>query len=220
MPTLRLGDSERQQIRIAFSNAMARGLNNKAFPLSEDDFPEFGYSLLTPAIADAYSYLHEHAHQLVRSSSYRPDFKIADEVYRYGVNIRGVSMPMDGMEVPRSHPRYDEILDWTATYGDIQEKIVEAKSTVQEIVRASSSAGQIKRVMQEDILRFLPWHMQDSFNDAERRSRWPSGLQKTGMTQKLDQLGQMLALGAISPEQQPGIQATVDYRKPTNSKAT
>ena len=54
MPTLRLGDNEKSEIRSAFKRVIYRAKNNVPFPLQEHDFPEFGYDLLEPRIAKHY----------------------------------------------------------------------------------------------------------------------------------------------------------------------
>jgi hypothetical protein len=217
MPTLRLGDSERGNIIRAFTRVLERAKNNKKFPLIEDDFPEFGYSLLEPEIAAKYEYLHLNAPKLVRSSAWNPNFKLRTDDFEYEIGIYEQSLPQDALVISRSHERYDELLDWAETYAEAQTNIHRGSAVIREVVEASSSIGQVKRVLSEEILRFIPDHMQATFADAERRSRFPSNLPTDGLPDRLENLANTLALGSLSPESVEGIRAATIIKKPIDN---
>lgn len=206
MPTLRLGDQERSEIRGAFKRVAQRAKNTNPFPLTDDDFPEFGYSLLEPRIAKYYSFLREEANDLVRSASWRPDFRLRNADATYTITLGpDVELPKEHLLMLETHPMYHDILKWAQGYCIVSSRVDNAMRFLSRVVNETSSTGQIKRVLSEDVLRFLPEYMMKYFADAERQSRWPSGLPTDGAEANVAELADVLALASISPEKREGM---------------
>ena len=219
MPTLRLGDSERRSIKSDFGTILDRALNNQPFPLKASDFPEFGYSLLSPQMAIHYKALREDkfGKHVTSCSSWRPEINIRADDFKYELSLSGnaAETPCDGLEVMRSHPKYAEILAWSEHYSEVHNRVGQAKDLVREIVGCSTSIGQVHRLLAEEVLRFVPQHMLGYLQQAERRSRVPANYNMDHHIGQMDNLVQTLALGSLSPAERAGdIGATVDKRKP------
>lgn len=217
MPTLRLGDQERSEIRQSFNEILERSKNNQPFPLQDHDFPEFGYEMLPSNIAHHYAELREHGEFLTKASVWNPDFKIRDDAYQYDISISGdaVVVPKDGLILPTTYYKHQEILEWAASYIEVAEKVSDARGFLSGMVECCSSTGQIKRLLTDEVMRFLPNHMMEHFNNAERRSRIPAGMCMDGFAEKMDNLTQMLALGSLSPSERVGsVDASVSSRTP------
>lgn len=208
MATLRLGDAERSNINNAFARVLERAQNNQKFPLEEEDIEDFGMSLLSDKAAECFSYLKEFEEDLVRTSSYNPNFKIRGSTFEYDISLWRVELPRDNLLVPEQHAAHAEILEWVTQYCIVQKDIADARDHVREIVAACSSVGQIKRIMQDEILRFVPQYMRETFGNAERRSRVPSGFEIE--PDKLTHLSTVLALGTLSPESEGGVSTSVN----------
>lgn len=103
--------------------------------------------------------------------------------------------------------RYDEVWQWTRRYCEIYDRVKSASGFVTDVVEHCCTAGQIKRVMQDEILTFLPTYIRSSFNDAERQSRWPSSL-PSDCWDDLKTLADTLALGSLSPKDLQGTQVS------------
>jgi hypothetical protein len=209
---MRLGDSERSSIKSAFRAVANKAKNSKVFPLTEEDFPDFGYSLLEPRIAKYYEFLRSEAEDLTSAATWNPSFNIRDANYLYDISIYGVTMPKEGLLVTEQHSMYAVLLKWGEEQNDIDDRVDSSMYYLSGIVESCSSTGQIKRVLQEDIIRFVPDYMQNTFKGAERRSRIPAGLELED--EKTEQLIDILALGAISPDNREGLNASVDSRQP------
>lgn len=207
MPTKRLSDYDRTRIHRSFGAVSRRALNSKPFPLTEEEIPEFGISLLEPKVAECYTYLQEFGVDLVRVSAYHPDFRIRSDTREFEVNMYRVSMPKDGLVVLENHPRYTEILAWAMHYHEIEKKVVSGNQYLRTVVNSCTSLGQIKRVLQDEIIRFVPERMQRHFAGAERQSRIPRGF--TPDRERLEELANILAIGSLSPEEKPGVNASV-----------
>lgn len=212
MPTLRLGDNERSELKDAFRRVAVKAKNNRPFPLQEHDFPEFGYDLLEPRIAKHYEFLRDEAEFLTTSSSWNPDFNVRDKDFEYNISVPRMTLPKDGLLLPETHCRHAEILEWAIHYDAMDDKVREVLSFLNNIVECCSSTGQIHRVLTNDILRFVPEYMQNTFKDAERRSRIPASLGMDGFHENVTKLTDVLALGTLSPEDMVGIDAAVDNK--------
>jgi hypothetical protein len=212
MPTMRLGDNERSELCNAFHRIIVRAKNNVPFPLQEHDFPEFGYDLLEPRIAKHYEFLRDEAEFLTTSSGWNPDFNIGDGKFVYNIAVPRMNLPHDGLLLPETHPRHAEILEWAIGYDRMSDRVSAAQSFLNNIVECCSSTGQIRRVLSDDILRFVPEYMQNSFKDAERKSRIPASLGMDGFAESIVELTDILALGTLSPEEMVGIDASVDNK--------
>jgi len=207
---MRLGDHERSEIRSGFGRVAQRAKNNKVFPLVEEDFPEFGYSMLDPRIAGPYEFLREHASELTSAAAWNPDFKIRDATHVYEIEVHGVTLPKEHLLLPDNHPKHAVLIKWAKEQWDIDQRVSNALYYLHEIVETCSSTGQIKRVLQDEILRFVPEYMHQSLGNAERKSRVPAGL--TVSPERLNDLANILALGSLSPKDRQGLSATVDDR--------
>lgn len=206
MPTLRIGDQERQEIRGAFNKVAQRAKNTNPFPLTEDDFPEFGYSLLEPRIAKYYSFLREEAKDLTSAATWRPDFRLKNADVTYTITLgTDVEVPKENLLMLESHPMYHDILAWAQGYCKVRNKVDNAMWFLRCVLDECSSTGQVKRVLSEDVLRFLPKYMNQYWEYAERQSRWPSGLETEGAERNLTELADVLALASISPEKREGM---------------
>lgn len=204
MATMRLGDVERGSIKSNFSTMLARANNNKSFPMEEDEIWDFGMSLLPVQTAEYYQYLRDHAKELTTEAGWNPEFGIRNDEAKFSVTIYGVTLPQEHLQLLDTHPRYAEILEWCEHRHVMSERIDDADYYMREVVDACSSVGQIKRLMPEDILRFVPSQMRDTFKHAERRSRVPRDF--TPEPERAERLGQMLAIGSLSPENREGLQ--------------
>ena len=214
MPTLRLGDNERSEIRSAFHTVIRRAVNNVPFPLQDHDFPEFGYDLLEPRIAKHYEFLREEAEHLTKASSWSADFNVESAEFRYNITVPHVTLPMDGLLLRETHHRHAEILEWATGYDRMDDRVNAAQSFLNNIVECCSSTGQIHRVLSDEILRFVPEYMHGSFKDAERRSRIPASLGMDGFAENIIELADVLALGTLSPKDMVGLDASVGNRTP------
>ena len=218
MPTMRLGDNEHQQIYNSFKRVAKRANNNKVFPLVKDDFPEFGYSLLEPRIAERYIFLRNEAVALTSCESWNPSIYVNTKEYKYYITLASntyIKMPLDDMVVPDTHPKYAKLLKWAEEQHAVETRVNLAMNDLETIVYSCSSVGQIKRVLQEDILCFIPDYMRSTFTHAERRSRIPAGLGADikELARQLEEIAYVLALGSISPEKREGMDVTVKRRK-------
>jgi len=208
MPTLRLGDNERASIRRAFGRVANRACNNKPFPLVSEDIAEFGYSLLEPRIAKYYTFLRDEAADLTNAATWNPEFNVRDSEHVYEITLHGCTLPKDGLLLPEDHAMHRPLLVWAQEQWDIEDRVGKATGYLWTVVEQCCSMGQIHRVIPDDIMRFVPEYMQSTLQDAERRSRWPSGLEND--PEQLDALANVLALGSISPEDREGIQISLN----------
>ena len=217
MATLRLGDPERNSINDAFNRVLERASKNKPFPLKEDEIKNFGLSLLPHKAADAYKYLYENDRDLVRTVGYHPCFEIRSEpidpsksmeraVYSIELAGSGYIFPKNGLTVETTHPRYAEILAWADHYCEMDELVSKSLKTLYHVTASCSSAGQIKRVLQHEILRFLPENVSSSLAHAERRSRIPKDLNVS--KEELETVANTLTIASLSCEEMVGVAAT------------
>jgi len=210
MPTLRLGDNEKSEIRSAFKRVIYRAKNNVPFPLQEHDFPEFGYDLLEPRIAKHYEFLRDEAEFLTKASAWTPNFNVRSATDEYNISLPRMTLPSDNLLLPETHHRHAEILEWAIGYDRMNDRVRAAQSFLNNIVECCSSAGQIRRVLSDDILRFVPDYMQHTFKDAERKSRIPASLGMDGFAESIVELTDVLALGTLSPKNMVGIDASAN----------
>jgi len=211
MATLRLDDGQRNTIIGGFHSVIERATNNKAFPMAKEEVWEFGLSLLPEKTVEYYLYLREQALGLTSSQSWRPTFQLTTDHHQYEFTFNEGELPKSKMVVGHKHPKYAEILDWAEHNCVLAEQVILAQRVVTRIINVCSSAGQIKRVMQPEILRFLPDHIMQSFSDAERQSRIPKNLELH--EGDLELVANTLAIGALSLENQPGLSVDVTRKK-------
>ena len=211
MATIRLDDINRNNIINGFDNILERATNNKPFPLAKEDIWKFGLSLLPDKTAECYMYLREHNKQLTTATGWHPSFILKDNEHTYEVTLYDGSLPRNGMEVGGLHPEFSSLHGWASQYCNLQSHVRKSSQIVRRIIRACSSSGQIKRVMQPEILRFLPDHILESFNEAERQSRIPRGLELH--EGDLETLMNTLAIASLSPREIGGVGASAEREK-------
>jgi hypothetical protein len=215
MGTLRLDDGERQNIINSFARILMRASNNKPFPMEKEEVWDFGLSLLEPKTVECYLYLRENNEKLVKSQNWHPTIELQDEFYSYHVTFCDEGLPQNGLQVPHTHPKYAEIHDWVTHYCDMEEQIAKARKAVRRVIQVCSSAGQIKRVLQPEILRFIPSHVLDTLDDAERQSRIPRNLELHDGD--LELIANTLAVGSLSPEDRAGIDVEANRDRRTEN---
>lgn len=211
MPTTRLTHNERNDIKSNFIRVLKRCRNNKQFPVEKEDILTWGIGLVDPEALEKWGWLKEHAPKLVRHGTvYSTTVTICDD-YRYSLGIQAGGFPQDGLEVPRTHEDYAAILEWTLWAKDISAEINQAASWLRICTDSCHSVGQFKRVMGDEILKYVPHWLTDSLKDAERRSRLPERLNID--LDRHAQLKNTLALGALSPEEYSGLEVKYKGRE-------
>ena len=128
----------------------------------------------------------------------------------YNISLPRMTLPSDNLLLPETHHRHAEILEWAIGYDRMNDRVRAAQSFLNNIVECCSSAGQIRRVLSDDILRFVPDYMQHTFKDAERKSRIPASLGMDGFAESIVELTDVLALGTLSPKNMVGIDASAN----------
>ncbi len=213
MPTKRLDDSDRSQINAHINGMLARGLYNKKFPIEKDDWLEWGRSLLHEKAHKYWMYLRQNYPDLVREgASWSSSFKISDDEGTYYLNASSVIMPYDGIYIPKEHESYPEILAWAKWNYDLRTQIAVAQRYTQMCIGHCHSVGQVKRVLNEDTLRFVPEWLQKTLKDAERKSRVPAALELN--EEKALLTANLLALGSISPQSREGVSVDANDFEP------
>jgi len=215
MATLRLDDGSRSQIIAQFRAVMNRVMHNKTFPIEENDTWEFGLSLLPENVRASYLHVFGYNESMVREQRWHPEVNLVDgdtmfQLCMYGAQAR---MPYDKMNVPRTHPKHQELVEYATAQIEAQKHLSMADGTLTHIIHNCTSIGQVKRIMEKDadLLRFVPDYMKESFAKAERRSRVPKSFNKTA--HDLRHLGNVLATGSLSPETIVGMRATVESKE-------
>lgn len=211
MPTKRLTDSDRETIRGNFSRAADRALNNKPFPIAEDAWKAWSRSLLPDEILAKWEYLTKHCPKLVSSgSSWHANFFVEYQGFKYTLAGYSIEMPHDDIVIPESHPSRVSIGEWSEWYFNTAKDVREAIKYLEMCIEPCHSIGQVKRVLGDEILRFVPNWFTNSLEYAERQSRVPSSLSLD--PERLEHLSNVLALASLSPEEKPGVDISVASR--------
>lgn len=209
MPTARLSEYDRNHIESEYNSVLRRALYNKPFPIPKDDMKQWGRSLLPQEVADRWLWLREHRPELAAEGSHwRGHFKIGSDTHLYSLNSDDVRLPFDGIFVPREHDSYSAVLEWTVWWEETREKVSMAEHWLSKCIYQCHSVGQIKRVLGEEIIRFVPNSLARTLKHSERQSRIPRGLNIDADKHEL--LCNMLTLGSISPEKVPEPDVTVE----------
>lgn len=208
MATTRLTEWERSSVRNEFMQTLVRSVNNPPFPVPREDIFRFGIEIMDvpEPVRKAYALLiNYNKGGLANKSTYQANFKVQDEQNKLVYICQSgtfESMPSGDLCVYHTHPLHQEILKWCELHYQLQIKYNWAMKVTDEILDNCHSAGQLKRVLPQEAVRFLPNHMIASFKDAIRKSRYPAGL---NIEQHfLDNLCDTLALGSINPEDRKG----------------
>lgn len=204
MATLRLSDSDKQQLCNQFFAELSRCRHNRKFPLKKKQIYKLGLTILPKDVRKAFRLLSEKAGYLVAEECRRATIQISDTNNEYRAIVSYIRWPSreDGI-VPPDHEHYPVLLEWCQNFHEIHAKVELAGDYVRSIVCACTSAGQIKRILPDEVLRLLPAHITRSFGDAERQSRIPASFRPDPIAE--ENLVSMLALAAISPEKRKGI---------------
>jgi len=211
MATARITDNDRNQIASRFHAVARQSLNNQVFPVAKDDFKEWTYSLLPEDIRDRWLYLKEKQKNLIRmTGGYNSHFKIRGDLYEYRLSI-DEKIPYEDMPVPLEHPTHEAILKYCDDQYEAMQNLRDAMSWLEYCVNQCHSVGQIKRVLTDDIIRFVPNYFTSTLADAERASRIPRDF--TPNDERMEQLANVLALGTLSPERRKGLDVSLVLRQ-------
>lgn len=209
MPTIRLSDPDRSQIEHEFNAVLFRALFNKPFPIEQDDIKEWGRSLLSQEEAKHWNWLREYRPELAREGGYwRGEFKLETRERIYELSADDNPMPFDGIFVPNDHKDYDDVLTWAIWYNETNEAVSTAQSWLSKCICHCHSVGQVKRVLGEEIIKFVPNSLRASLANSERQSRIPRGLNINKERHEL--LCNMLTLGSISPDERKSAHVIVE----------
>ena len=209
MATERLTDDDKSTIVNKIDNITVRSLYNKKFPVDKEDIFEWVTNQMEQSHQDAYRLLRVENIDLTNSSSsWDSDFFIRSDSYTYKANIR-YSLPLKSLEIRKTDPHHADVIEWIEWYYDLEQRVAQAREYCFKMVWACTSAGQIKRLFPDEALRFVPSHLLN-FNDVERMSRVPRSLALDG--EQLENLMNMITLGAISPEERKGVIVSIATR--------
>lgn len=212
MATKRLADWDKNRITRDFNEVLKQALNNKKFPIEKDDFEEWARSLLPKKVLKSFNFLMEACEKLVNiPSKYNSGLTLVDtdQGGTYHLSTYDGITPYDNIPIPAEHPSYGEVLAWAKWYNETHKKITSAQNWLETCVYHCHSMGQVARVLDDEILRFVPDHIAKSLGGAERRSRMPRGFEID--KERHEELSNMLALGSLSPKKRQGADIWVSY---------
>ena len=210
MATARLSDSDRSNIVWTLELVINKSLNSKSFPVKKNKLMEWGIKQLPKPIKKAYILLREDCPELTRKASgYDCGFTIRTDTHQYKIKFgeSGTKFPLEGLLILPNDKYHTQIIEWAVWFNEISEKVEEANKYINNLVYACTSVGQLKRLLPQEVMRFIPTHLCD-FSEVERRSRIPASFMPE--QEKLDNMLQMLTVGSISPDQRKGISVNVE----------
>lgn len=210
MATPRLSDHDKSQLTWALEAVIDRALNSKKFPIKKKHFMEWGIKQLSKPVKKAYRLLRDDCPALTHHvSGYGCQFMVRTDSleYRMSVSGSGVKFPMTDLLILPSDKYHADIIEWAVWHDEVYNKIQAANSYANFLVFACTSSGQLKRLLPQEVMRFIPKHL-CYFKEVERRSRIPASF--TPNEQELDNMIQMLAVGSLSPETRKGIAVTIN----------
>lgn len=216
MPTQRLSDTDKSWIESQFDQVLNRANNNKPFPVSEEDIPEWVFSTLPDSVAEAWKVCRQFDQRLVMTAGYYFNIEVIckDNIGKYYLRCEEIgNVPNHKPVIDEGSMWYEEVLNWCDETHALSEKVHEAELYLESAIYSCTSAGQIARILPDDCLRFVPNTVLSSLQDAERKSRIPRGFKPD--EEKAGLLLDMLALGSISPEERAGPDVTIDTFRPT-----
>lgn len=209
MPTERLSDDNKQNISSALDRVIERAMFNKKFPINKKDLFEWLVDQMPQTHQDAYRLLRDENKKLVTNSgSWGSKFKVRDTNSEYTIQVTA-KVPYDNIEVRETDSRVADVIVWLKWYEELKAKVSDAESYGDSLVYACTSVGQLRRLLPDEIMRFIPSKLLD-FSEVERRSRIPRGFHPD--PERMDNMLQMLALGSLSPKERTGLD-TVLYDK-------
>lgn len=209
MPTERLSDDDKSTINGEMDAIINRAMFNKKFPVKSKDLFEWLVDQMPDSHQKAYRLLRAENKKLVSTSgTWGSKFKIRDANTEYTVQVTA-KVPYDYVVVAENDSRNAEVVEWLLWYEDLKIKVDSASSYAATLVWACTSAGQLKRLLPKEVLRFIPTHLLN-FDDVERRSRIPRSFKPD--SDKMDNLMQMLALGSLSPKERKGLDIELHHK--------
>lgn len=215
MGTTRLNDRDRHNICDDFRILMNNCLNSKPFPIHEEEFNAWGLSLLPAETLRCWKHLKIETPDLASGPTrWRPEFKICDDEREYRCISNDGELPYDGIMVPRDDERWREVIAWCQWYVKMDEQRTDAKNYIELIVKKCHSIGQIKRVLPDEILRFVPDSLLSSLKGAERQSRLPRGFYP--ISERMENLANVLAIAGLSPDKREGLSVEVSDHSELN----
>lgn len=204
MATARLSDDEKQNITEAICSVIRRALHNKIFPVPKEELTEWITNQLPKPIREAYRLLRADARDLTTQQFYSCDFNIHSDTHKYQIGI-SEPVPTNGIVVKKTAKYHAAVIEWVEWEVKTKHQVEDAEGYIEELVWACTSSGQLKRLLPQETMRFIPNHLLD-FSKVERRSRIPNSFKPD-----IDRMGSMmyiLTVGAISPERCKGMAAT------------
>lgn len=217
MATKRLDLSEKDKITSSVSEIMNRVIYGLDFPIEHNsktqNRTEFVWDLLPQDMRNAYFVIARYTHP----ETYQKSVRVAlerDMYSRSDVTVKlmdgdteyRVNMPLENcipsvgeynFELPTSHERYDDFIQWTHTYLRHYGHIQTADDHLTDIVNNCSAAGQIARVL-PDLKDYLGGEARESLTGAVRRSRLPPRLEVD--REAVKHIMHYLAMGSLIPE--------------------
>ncbi len=206
MATARLTDNDKSEIAGNLSNVINRALNNKKFPLRKEKVFNWLSNQMKSTHRDAYLLLRDECPKLITNCrSWEANFFIRSDINEYKVSIH-TKIPTPELRIHLNDPHYSDVLEWVKWYWELHAKVDEADTYAHHLIWGCTSVGQIKRLLPDEILRFVPSHLLD-FSEVERKSRVPRGVSQN--TDQFENMMQMAALGALSPSEAKGVNTNV-----------
>lgn len=211
MATARLTDYEKSSIASKICHVITRTELNKEFPIKEEDIFNWMQEQMEPRIREAYKMLSEECPALVSTcSSWQAIIKINSDTRRYRVSV-SADIPMKDIYVLPTDPHHAEVIEWLEWTDDVDKKSARARRYCERLVYACTSVGQVKRLLPEEVMRFVPGQLLD-FSEVERRSRIPASLSLDA--DEMDNMLHMLTLGSLSPETRKGADVSIQRSDP------
>lgn len=207
MATSRLSDDDKSQICRSVSNTLSRAMYNKKFPIPEDDITEWVTDQMPKAIRKAYRLLKADDSELITSQGYGVDFTIRSDTHKYQIGIAKTA-PKNHILIRKKDKYHADVIKWVQWEVDTKRKVDNGTNYIEELVWACTSAGQLKRLLPEEIMMFIPECLLD-FSTVERRSRIPASFSPD--KDRLEAMMYMLTIGSISPETYKGAKAWSEY---------
>lgn len=206
MATSRLNDEEKSSICHAVDKTIKRAMFNKEFPVPQEEVMDWLIKQLPKPIRKAYRLLRADADDLIKHQGFGCDFDIHSDTHEYRIDIRA-KVPRNHILIQKKDYYHADIIKWAKWEVDTQKAVSDTVSYFDSLVWSCTSVGQLKRLLPDEIMRFIPSHLLD-FSDVERRSRIPASFSPDN--KRLEAMMHMLTVGSISPEEHKGVIASTE----------
>lgn len=221
MPTARLSYDDKMTIQRSFHRTLSKATNSYPFPLKESDpiTQTLGMDMLPDETRAVYDRMLRLDKELVakppewRAWFYAWDWIRGEGDIRYRIEGFGLTVPKNGLILPNTHPCHADIVKWASNWHSIKVSVQLAVHYLNDAVEACTTIGQLKRVLPEDFMRYMPESLTSTLGDAERGSRVPRSF--TPDATKCEALGKMLTIGSLAPDTLPdgNLRLEVDGRE-------